>query len=75
MFLTILLLTVLLVALSAFLLCFNIIFRKKGKFPETHIGKNKEMAKRGISCAANQDNVLHTKTYLKNQTSFLILKK
>ena len=53
MFLNILLLSVLLLALAVFLLCFNMIFRKNGKFPETHIGRNKEMIKRGISCAAH----------------------
>jgi hypothetical protein len=75
MFLTILLLTLLLLAFAAFLLCFNIIFRKNGKFPETHIGKNKEMAKRGISCAA-KDDFLHTKKSVKKTTtSFLVLKK
>ena len=52
---TILLLTIGIVALAVFLLSFNIIFRKNGKFPETHIGKNKEMRKRGISCAVMQE--------------------
>ena len=42
------------VAVAVFLLSFNIIFRKNGKFPDTHIGRNKEMKKRGISCAATQ---------------------
>lgn len=27
-------------------------FGKKKKFPDTHIGKNKAMRERGISCAA-----------------------
>jgi hypothetical protein len=74
MFLSILLLTLLLLALAAFLLCFNIIFRKNGKFPETHIGKNKEMTKRGINCTA-QDTVTHAKKHVKNQnTSLLVFK-
>ena len=30
-------------------------FRKKKKFPDTHIGKNKAMKERGISCAATTD--------------------
>jgi len=52
--LTIILLAVGIVAVAVFLLSFNIIFRKNGKFPDTHIGRNKEMKKRGILCAANQ---------------------
>ena len=30
-------------------------FGKKKKFPDTHIGKNKAMRERGISCAATTD--------------------
>jgi len=29
----------------------------KGKFPETHIGKNAEMKKLGIKCAKNDSNL------------------
>ena len=36
----------LLVGLCIIGLCFNIIFRKDGKFPETEIENNKEMRKR-----------------------------
>ena len=75
MFLIILLLTLLLLAFAAFLLCFNIIFRKNGKFPETHIGNNKEMAKKGIYCAAAQDAVLQSKTQIKNQKASFLIKK
>lgn len=32
----------------------NIVFRKK-RFPETHVGHNKEMKKRGIVCAKTMD--------------------
>ena len=44
-----------LVALCVFGLCFNIIFRKDGKFPETEIENNKEMRKRGIKCAKEEE--------------------
>lgn len=43
------------VGLSVFLLSFNIIFRKNGKFPNTEIGHNKEMRKRGIRCAKDDE--------------------
>jgi hypothetical protein len=45
----------LLVALCVFGLCFNIIFRKNGKFPETEIENNREMRKRGIKCAKEEE--------------------
>ena len=35
----------------------NILFRKNGKFPETHIGKNKAMKDRGIHCANTTDRL------------------
>ena len=44
-----------LIALCVFGLCFNIIFRKDGKFPETEIENNKEMRKRGIKCAKEEE--------------------
>ena len=43
------------VALCVFGLCFNIIFRKDGKFPETEIENNIEMRKRGIKCAKEEE--------------------
>ena len=45
----------LLIALCVFGLCFNIIFRKDGKFPDTEIENNKEMRKRGIKCAKEDE--------------------
>ena len=36
-------------------LCFNIIFRKNGRFPETEISRNKEMRKLGIKCAKEDE--------------------
>lgn len=46
---------IILVGLCLIGLCFNIIFRKDGKFPETEIEKNKEMRKRGIKCAKEEE--------------------
>lgn len=51
----VLLLTLILVGMAIFLLCFNVIFRKDGKFPETEVGHNKEMRKRGILCAKEEE--------------------
>ncbi|MBQ0005801.1 MAG: hypothetical protein KBS57_00120 [Alistipes sp.] len=49
-----------LVALSVFLLCFNVIFRKK-PFPDGEISRNKELRKRGIVCANEEEVKLHGK--------------
>ena len=43
------------VALCVFGLCFNIIFRKDGKFPDGEISRNKELRKRGIVCAKEEE--------------------
>lgn len=46
---------IVLIAIS--ILGFKLFFIKDGKFPETEIGKNKEMRKRGIYCAKTMDVV------------------
>ena len=46
---------VILVGLCVIGLCFNIIFRKDGKFPDTEISSNPEMRKRGIVCAKEDE--------------------
>ncbi len=50
MFGTILLISIVLMAISFIGLGLNIFFRKDGKFPETEIGQNKAMRKLGITC-------------------------
>jgi hypothetical protein len=47
--------SLIIVALALMLLGVNILLSKDGKFPETHIGKNKAMTERGIHCVATQD--------------------
>ncbi len=53
----VILLSVALMAMAAVLMSVRILFLKKGQFPNLHIGGNKEMAKRGISCATSQDRL------------------
>lgn len=36
-------------------LCFNIIFRKNGRFPDTEIESNENMKKLGIKCAKAEE--------------------
>ena len=35
----------------------QILFKKEGKFPNYHIGGNKHMKERGISCAQSYDKI------------------
>lgn len=51
----VLLAAVILVGLCVAGMCFNIIFRKNGKFPDTEISHNKELRKRGIVCAKEEE--------------------
>lgn len=44
-----------LVGLCVVGLCFNIIFRKNGQFPQTEIENNDEMKKLGIKCAKQEE--------------------
>ena len=45
----------LLVGISVIGLCFNIIFRKNGRFPDTEISSNPAMRKLGIRCAKEEE--------------------
>ena len=51
------LLCVLIIAISIALLAIKIILEKNGRFPNTHICGNKEMRKRGIGSAQDQDRL------------------
>jgi len=51
-------LSIILVALCVFLLSFNIIFRKNGKFPEKEVGHNKKMRELGLTCAKSDERAL-----------------
>ena len=47
---TVFLVTLVLVVAGVFGMCFNILFRKDGAFPEYEVGSNKEMRRLGIRC-------------------------
>ncbi len=53
--LKVLLLSIVLVGIVFVLMAIRILIQKNGKFPNLHIGSNKEMQKRGIACATTQD--------------------
>lgn len=42
------------VGLAVPLLAVGIIFKKNGRFPNTHVGGNRAMRERGISCHTSQ---------------------
>lgn len=44
-----------LVGVAILLLCIKIILLKDGRFPNTHVGGQKAMQDRGISCHTSQD--------------------
>jgi hypothetical protein len=49
--LQIFIITVVLISISFIFLGIQVFFKKKGKFPQTHVGENKNMNKLGITCA------------------------
>lgn len=57
----ILIAAILLLGICIFGMCFNIIFRKEGKFPETEVGHNKDMKRLGIKCAKVDELALRKK--------------
>jgi hypothetical protein len=55
MFLKLLIISAILLLLSFILFGIRILLKDNGQFPETHVGRNREMKKRGISCAQQTD--------------------
>ena len=53
--LTTILLTVIILVICVVLLAVKVIFKKEGRFPNTHVGGNKALGKKGIYCAKTQD--------------------
>jgi len=49
------LLSLAVIALCVFGMCFNIIFRKDGEFPEYEVSKNKDMRRLGIRCVHEEE--------------------
>ncbi len=53
--LKLILISIAFVGLAAFLLSFNIIFRKDKGFPKGEIGQNKELKKKGLQCSRGEE--------------------
>jgi hypothetical protein len=60
MFLKLLILSLIFIALAALGFGIRILLKSGGMFPDTHVGHNKEMRKRGITCAQNNDVGCHS---------------
>ena len=52
---------ILLVAICVILMCAGILLRKDGRFPQTDVGSNEEMRKRGIRCMKDDEEVIGRK--------------
>ncbi|MEG1574049.1 MAG: hypothetical protein RR293_05925 [Bacteroidales bacterium] len=50
-----LVLSVLIIAVAIFILSVKVIFVKNGRFPDGHIGRDKNMKNRGITCSISTD--------------------
>lgn len=53
--LTTLLITVIILVICVVLLSVKVLFKKGGRFPNTHIDGNRALGKKGIHCARTQD--------------------
>jgi hypothetical protein len=59
--LTVLLITILLLAIGFAGFAITILVKKNGKFPNLHIGNNKHLKEQGIGCATSQDKIERSK--------------
>jgi len=60
MFIKLMILSVIFLSLAALGFGIKILLKSRGQFPETHISRNAEMRKRGISCAQQTDIGCHS---------------
>lgn len=51
MFIKLLILSITLILTAIIFLGIRILLKRNGRFPDTHVGHNREMRKRGITCA------------------------
>ncbi len=55
MFIKLIILSAIFLAIAAIGFGIRILLKPDGKFPETHVSKNEEMRKRGLTCAQQTD--------------------
>lgn len=71
----VILLAVALISVAFFGLAIQIVLKKNGKFPDTHVGHNREMKKRGIVCAKTFDRIEQAKVKKEQKLKNLKLAK
>lgn len=49
------LVTIILLIFCMLLLCVKVIWKKNGRFPDTHVDSSPALRKKGIACARTQD--------------------
>jgi len=54
-----LLVSLVVVMIAVLIMGVRVFFTKSGEFPNTHIGRNKAMRERGITCAKSQDVAMY----------------
>ncbi len=47
--------SLIIIGIAMLFLCVNILLKKHGRFPNSHVSGSKEMRKRGIGCVQSQD--------------------
>ena len=60
MFIKLIILSVIFLAIAAIGFGIRMLLKPDGKFPETHVSKNEEMKKRGLTCAQQTDVGCHS---------------
>ena len=60
MFLKLLFLSFIFLSIGAAFMGIRMLLKKGSAFPETHISRNPEMMKRGITCAQQTDTACHS---------------
>jgi hypothetical protein len=60
MLLKLLFLSTIILSIGAAFMGVRILLKSGGKFPDTHVGHNPEMRKRGITCAQQTDTACHS---------------
>ncbi|MCU0379103.1 MAG: hypothetical protein MUC78_12685 [Bacteroidales bacterium] len=55
MFIKLLIISSVLIGFALLAMAVSMLFKRGGRFPDTHISHNKEMRKRGITCAQHTD--------------------
>jgi len=60
MFLKLLIFSLIVIAIASIGFGIRMLIKPEGRFPDTHVGHNKEMRKRGIKCAQHIDAGCHS---------------